>query len=303
MTPKRKEIESIRSKGISAATRLHPLLYELALQVLSQSGAEDNEHKEEEYLKRDDLNANSLSTEELVKTFNIDHYPVKIQCDDATDLTGDFVDVTVETTTEEHNITVDNPSTASKEKEKVEPVSLRERKNYHLKSSNLERGSKKTNTVDQRLFRMDCRWAVKASYRQLKVFRNEEYLINMIKGFSIWADLPWHLVDEVYIPINCGEEFHWVLVVIVLKERRIRVYDSISDCGLFIVAYTEYLSDGLQLSNDGLDRGLIRKRYTTLLWKYGEAKAQKSYASDIKHPRRQKPNSTAPDEEQLVHIE
>ncbi|PHT97667.1 hypothetical protein BC332_33408 [Capsicum chinense] len=64
----------------------------------------------------------------------------------------DEVDVTVEATAKEHNITVDNPSTASKEEEKVEPV--------------------------------------------------------------------------MYIPINCGDEFHWVLAVIVLKERRIRVYES-----------------------------------------------------------------------------
>ncbi|PHT32355.1 hypothetical protein CQW23_28692 [Capsicum baccatum] len=77
---------------------------------------------------------------------------------------------------------------------------------------------------------MDCRWAVKASCRyfqqQPKVSRNEECLINIIKGFSILACLPWHLVDEVYIPINCGDEFHWVLAVFILKERRIRVYDS-----------------------------------------------------------------------------
>ncbi|PHU27310.1 hypothetical protein BC332_05642 [Capsicum chinense] len=39
------------------------------------------------------------------------------------------------------------------------------------------------------------------------------------------------------------------------------------------------------------------------LWKYGEQKAQKSYASDNKDPRRAKPNSIAPDEEQLVHTE
>ncbi|PHU05145.1 hypothetical protein BC332_25967 [Capsicum chinense] len=40
--------------------------------------------------------------------------------------------------------------------------------------------------------------------------------------------LPWHLVDEVYILINCGDEFHWVLAIVVLKERSIRVYDSMS---------------------------------------------------------------------------
>ncbi|PHU23280.1 hypothetical protein BC332_08387 [Capsicum chinense] len=48
------------------------------------------------------------------------------------------------------------------------------------------------------------------------------------QSFSISAGLPWHLVDEVYIPINYGDEFHWVLAVVVLKERRIRVYDSMS---------------------------------------------------------------------------
>ena len=49
---------------------------------------------------------------------------------------------------------------------------------------------------------------------------------DIIDGFSIPAALPWHLVDEVYIPVNCGKDFHWVLNVVVLKKRLIRVYDS-----------------------------------------------------------------------------
>ncbi|PHU03456.1 hypothetical protein BC332_28707 [Capsicum chinense] len=75
------------------------------------------------------------------------------------------------------------------------------------------------------------------------------------------------------------------------------------DSGLFITAYTEYLSDRLQVPNDGLDAGLIRKIYAALLWKYGEAKAQKPYSSDIKDPRRPKLNFATPDEEQLIQIE
>ncbi|KAF3683953.1 hypothetical protein FXO37_01598 [Capsicum annuum] len=75
MAPKRKETESSPSKGTSEVARLHPPLYELALQVLSQSEAKDNEHGEEEYFERYDPNANSPSTEELVKTFSIDSYP------------------------------------------------------------------------------------------------------------------------------------------------------------------------------------------------------------------------------------
>ncbi|PHT79627.1 hypothetical protein T459_17679 [Capsicum annuum] len=75
------------------------------------------------------------------------------------------------------------------------------------------------------------------------------------------------------------------------------------DCGPFVAAYAEYLRDGLQVTNDGLDAGLLRKRYAALLWKYGEAKAQKPYAIDVKDPRRLKPNSIALDEEQIVHID
>ncbi|KAF3630898.1 hypothetical protein FXO38_26887 [Capsicum annuum] len=160
VAPKRKEIESSPSKGTSAAAQLHPPLYELALQTLSQSGAEDNEHGEEESFKKDDPNANSPSVEELVKTFSIDSYPMRMQCDGTTNLMGDLM--------------------------------------------------------------------VKYCQQQPEFFRNEECLINIIKGFSIPAGLPWHLVDKVHITINCGDEFHWVLAFIVLKERHIRVYDSMS---------------------------------------------------------------------------
>lgn len=51
---------------------------------------------------------------------------------------------------------------------------------------------------------------------------------NIIKGYAILAETPWHLVVEVYIPVNCSADFHWVLAVVVLKERLIRVYDSSS---------------------------------------------------------------------------
>ncbi|PHT86201.1 hypothetical protein T459_08307 [Capsicum annuum] len=37
------------------------------------------------------------------------------------------------------------------------------------------------------------------------------------------------------------------------------------DYGPFVAAYVEYLSDELQVPNDGLDAGLLRKRYAALL--------------------------------------
>ncbi|PHT43554.1 hypothetical protein CQW23_17579 [Capsicum baccatum] len=37
------------------------------------------------------------------------------------------------------------------------------------------------------------------------------------------------------------------------------------NCGPFVVAYAEYLSDGLQVPNNGLDAELLHKRYVALL--------------------------------------
>ncbi|PHT38664.1 hypothetical protein CQW23_22237 [Capsicum baccatum] len=366
MAPKRKKTESSPSKGISAAAQLHPPLYELALQTLSQSRAEDNEHGEEESFKRDDPNATSPSAEELVKTFNIDPYSVRMHCDGATDLTSDLVVKSVmgkyfdafrkilqeqkldlisgkdalgnilicrRTTMmflDENDFSPDfaisrecssckcqdckakhdgvinaiNALTASMKemtsKRGVIPskrisypdtpleikAAKRRRKDTSKTSSIIKKNGKSivylylaltilafqvdvTATaeehnmiVDNPLTKMkkkwslmDCQWAVKASCRQhidvifyylrkkaklqteeqyryttgnclYKVYinnaydrycqqqpevsQNEECLINIIKGFSIPAGLPWHLVNEVYIPVNCGDEFHWV---------------------------------------------------------------------------------------------
>ncbi|PHU13989.1 hypothetical protein BC332_15194 [Capsicum chinense] len=176
----------------------------------------------------------------------------------------DGVDVIVKAITEQHNITVDNPSTGSKYEEKVKPVSTEEQKNYPFEGFNiLSEASKK--------------------------------LTKLIDDYSEWIandGLPWHLVDEVYIPINCGDEFHWVYAVVILKERHIQVLYSMlgrrysrpsSEIQKLAKILPTYLN--IQVPNDGLDVGLLRKRYGSLLWKYGEAKAQKSYAREIKDPR------------------
>ncbi|KAG5621031.1 hypothetical protein H5410_006249 [Solanum commersonii] len=174
--------------------------------------------------------------------------------------------------------------------------------------------------------------------------------------FGIPAGLPWHLTDEVYVPINCNGEFHWVLAVVVLKERCIKTYDSMSssrtnkklcaeiqklstmlpkylessgfyeqndrtnwsvlesyqgknkshpfevihvtgiaqqtkqyDCGVFVVAYAEFLSDGLQIPSNGIISQSLRLRYASLLWNYGILKAPSGYVSNNEGPQRPRP--------------
>ncbi|KAM3291242.1 hypothetical protein P3S67_019531 [Capsicum chacoense] len=60
------------------------------------------------------------------------------------------------------------------------------------------------------------------------VAKNKDTITNTINEFYSLTKLPWHMVDEAYVPVCCDKEFHWVLAVIVLKERVIRVYDSLS---------------------------------------------------------------------------
>ncbi|KAM3380729.1 hypothetical protein P3S68_006302 [Capsicum galapagoense] len=67
-----------------------------------------------------------------------------------------------------------------------------------------------------------------ASAKTDEVADMEMTLINTIKGFSPRAGHPWHLVDEVFVSINCDGAFCWILTVIALKNRCIRVYDSMA---------------------------------------------------------------------------
>ncbi|PHU06580.1 hypothetical protein BC332_23069 [Capsicum chinense] len=270
MAPKIKEIESSPSKGTSAVAQLHPPLYELALQALSQSGAEDNEHGEEEFFKRDDPNANRPSTEELVETFNIDHYPVRIQescfgqylylsennnarsqmkmvydllkrsecssykCQDCKAKHDGVINAINVLTAFVKEMTSKRGVIPSKKisypNTPLEIKAAKRRKDTS-KASSIIKKRKVAIPLSLSCTDVQCARATGEQHgpkKQPEVFQKEECLINIIKGFSILDDLPWHLVDEVYIPINCGDEIHWVLAVIVLKKRRIQVYESIS---------------------------------------------------------------------------
>ncbi|XP_047250040.1 uncharacterized protein LOC107865470 [Capsicum annuum] len=192
------------------------------------------------------------------------------------------------------------------------------------------------------------------------VAKNEDAIANIIQGFCMPTGLPWYMVDEVYVSINCGKEFHWILAVIVLKERLISVYDSLSskrkqeppieiqkltvmlptylldngfydktertdwpsleaykgkitqqtglvnkipfdvnyvqnipqqafdslDCGVFVCAYAEILSEGLEVHSCEFDSACQRARYAFLLWHYGVKKENKGYTSDNGDPPR-----------------
>ncbi|PHU25833.1 hypothetical protein BC332_04165 [Capsicum chinense] len=135
------------------------------------------------------------------KTVNLYGFPWAFMCARATEEQHELKKVDVTATAEEHNMIVDNSLTASKDKEKVEPVPT--------------------------------------DWSMIEVYRDK-----MANPFDV------QYVDRI-------------------SQQTI----GILDCGPFVAAYAEYLSDGLQVPNDGLDAGFLRKRYAALLWKYREMKA------------------------------
>ncbi|PHT51731.1 hypothetical protein CQW23_06193 [Capsicum baccatum] len=173
----------------------------------------------------------------------------------------------------------------------------------------------------------------------MKVASVETSICEIIQGLCIPAGISWHLIDEVHVTINYKGSFHWVLAVIVLKERCIRVYDSMKDhidwslldaykeksnqhafdvhivegivqqssgmlnCGLFVAAYAEYLSDRHQIPSLEFDPKKHCTRYTSLLWDYGVNKACTGYVSDNQDLPRPKHTFIQSEDTEMIDVE
>ncbi|PHU25499.1 hypothetical protein BC332_03831 [Capsicum chinense] len=363
-----KRNQSSPSKGISAAARLHPPLYELALQALSQSGAEDNEYGKEESFKRDDPNANSPSVEELVKTFSSDRYlivhlwlvltnrelkmpffltlrsvktlldpkvadGIKIEIFESTTIIRKIIlegganddPLTVFETRShydyDHNGCTDFSSDFAASSE-CSACKCQDCKAKHdgvinainaLTASVKKMTSKRGVIPSNRISYPDTPLEIKTAKRRRKdTFKHNITVGNPATTFK---------EEKKVEPVSLGERKNYPFEGFNISDEALKkltqlindyseeIVDGLlkhhasRDYGSFVAAYAEYLSDGVQVPNNGIDAELLRKRYDALLWKYGEVKAQKPYATDVKNPRRSKPNSVAPDEEQLVHID
>ncbi|PHU09198.1 hypothetical protein BC332_21058 [Capsicum chinense] len=254
-------------------------------------------------------------------------YCTDVQCARSTEEQHKLKKVDITATAEEHNMTVNNLSTASKDEEKVELISLGERKNYPFEGFNISDEAPKnliqlindySEWIADELLKLhagrkqnDERYKVNESSLGFDMFdfvvaylgmKNWFYLMSQPQTFRNDEHIDvifYHLRKKA--KLQTQEQYKYTTGNCLYKVYINNAYDR--DCDPFVAAYAEYLSNGLQVPNDGLDTGLLRKRYAALLWKYGEAKAQKPYATDVKDPQRPKPNSITLDEEQLVHID
>ncbi|PHT35750.1 hypothetical protein CQW23_23450 [Capsicum baccatum] len=52
------------------------------------------------------------------------------------------------------------------------------------------------------------------------------HLNEYINGFRMHADVPWHTVEDIYIPVNIKKKHHWVLAILSFSKRCIFQYES-----------------------------------------------------------------------------
>ncbi|PHU27576.1 hypothetical protein BC332_05908 [Capsicum chinense] len=67
----------------------------------------------------------------------------------------------------------------------------------------------------------------------------EHHLIEYINGFRIHAAVPWHTVEDIFIPININEKHHGVHAVLSFSERCIFLYDSYEFSGYYAAVLAE----------------------------------------------------------------
>ncbi|PHT75598.1 hypothetical protein T459_19120 [Capsicum annuum] len=76
-------------------------------------------------------------------------------------------------------------------------------------------------------------------HQNLKDGVQEHHLIEYINGFRMHAAVPWHTVEDIFIPVNIKDKHHWVLAVLSFLERCIFLYDSYESNGHYAAVLAE----------------------------------------------------------------
>ncbi|PHU28121.1 hypothetical protein BC332_00214 [Capsicum chinense] len=191
-----------------------------------------------------------------------------VQCARATEEQHELKKVDVTATIKEHNMTVDNPSTASKYEKKVEPL-INDYSEW-IADGMLKRyaGSDEFHWVLAIAVLKERCIRVYDSMSRRRHFGPSSEIQKLAKILPTYLDMSGFLDQKVLTDWSTIEAYRDKMAnpfdVKYVEEISQQTIGSL-DCGPFVAAYSEYLSDGLQVPNDGLDAGLLRKIYAALL--------------------------------------
>ncbi|KAM3281459.1 putative protein isoform X1 [Capsicum chacoense] len=54
----------------------------------------------------------------------------------------------------------------------------------------------------------------------------EHHVGQYIRGFKMLANVSWDTVDNIIIPVNVSDSFHWIMILFRIRHRCLNVYDS-----------------------------------------------------------------------------
>ncbi|PHT48364.1 hypothetical protein CQW23_12572 [Capsicum baccatum] len=75
--------------------------------------------------------------------------------------------------------------------------------------------------------------------QNLKDGGQEHHLMDYINGFHMHALVPWHTIEDIFIPVNIKEKHHWALAVLSFSKRCIFLYDSYESSGHYAAVLVE----------------------------------------------------------------
>ncbi|PHU12199.1 hypothetical protein BC332_19129 [Capsicum chinense] len=120
--------------------------------------------------------------------------------------------------------------------------------------------------------------------------KNEDAIVNILHGFCMSFGLSWYMIDETErrpsleaykgkLTQQTGLVNEIPFDVDYVQNIPQQTSDSL-DCGVFVYAYAEILSEGLQVHSCRFDAASQCVCYASLLWHYGVKKANEGYTTD-----------------------
>ncbi|PHT78784.1 hypothetical protein T459_16836 [Capsicum annuum] len=127
----------------------------------------------------------------------------------------------------------------------------------------------------------------------MRYISHEHYVGQYIRGFKTLVNVSWDTVDNIIIPVNINESFHWIMILFRIRHRESAYIDKSmidplkyvivrnipqqapqsNDCGMYACAFAEFISHELfDISINMFNATNHRIRYGALLWDYAKKK-------------------------------
>ncbi|KAG5594703.1 hypothetical protein H5410_035935 [Solanum commersonii] len=153
---------------------------------------------------------------------------------------------------------------------------------------------------------------------------DEEHVIGeYIKGYRMHAAILWHMVDHVFVPVHrinvydsyraTGHDAAIKTEIVKLSQLiplKLTLNDyyknkgiDVSDCGIYMLPFAEYLSYEQGIPAGNLDASFLWSRYATLLWNYGQQKNDAGAISDNEAPPQHSRLNVALEDNDTIQID